>query len=121
MSCRRVLVCAGLAASMAWAAPAAATLPDDGKLWRPPKDTLGVSPSSVAAGSARDGETRCSGIAGGRDLTGWIWATREQVITLMGSYAPELLTADPPSVSGPEYLVQALSFVEDVKPTFFFS
>ena len=50
----------------------------------------------------RDGVSRCSGSIGGRNLTGWVWATDAQVVELMGHYVPAILTADPPSVSGPE-------------------
>ena len=50
-----------------------------------------------------------------------MWATQAQVITLMGAYDPAILTADPPSISGPEHLMQAIGFVDDVKPTFFFA
>jgi hemolysin type calcium-binding protein len=103
------------------AAPAAAAFPDDGKRWRQVRDTSGVTWNQVAAVCPTDGVTRCSGVAGGRDLTGWIWATDAQVVALMGHYEPSILTADPPSVSGPELLIQAISFLEDMKPTFFFS
>ena len=54
-------------------------------------------------------------------MTGWIWATDAQVLALMGHYEPRLLDADPPQVGGPEYLVSALTFVDEIRPTFFFS
>jgi hemolysin type calcium-binding protein len=109
-------------AVLGWsAAPAAAAFPQDGKRWRQLTDTVGVTWSQVAAVCPTDGASRCSGVAGGRDLTGWIWATDDQVVDLMGAYAPQLLTADPPSVSGPEYLFSAMTFLDDMKPTFFFS
>jgi Ca2+-binding RTX toxin-like protein len=75
----------------------------------------------VAAVCPRDGASRCTGTAGARDLSGWIWATEAQVLQLMGHYEPSMLTADPPSVSGPEYVLPAIVFVEDIRPTFFFS
>jgi Ca2+-binding RTX toxin-like protein len=103
------------------AAPAAAAFPQDGKRWRQVTETVGVTWNQVAAVCPADGVSRCSGVAGGRDLTGWIWATDAQVVELMAAYAPDLLGADPPSVSGPQYLFQAMTFLDDMRPTFFFS
>jgi hypothetical protein len=40
-------------------------------------------------------------------LTGWVWATAAQVVALMGEYEPAVLTANPPSVSGPQYFLSA--------------
>jgi hypothetical protein len=67
-----------------------------------------MTPDSVAAMCPRDGETRCTGA-----LSGWIWATADQVEDLMGLYAPAILAADPPSVGGPEYLLPASEFIAD--------
>ena len=53
-----------------------------------------------------------------RDLTGWIWATADQVKAVMGLYEPAILTADPPSVGGPEYLMSAMEFITDMRTTF---
>jgi hypothetical protein len=118
----RTALCATLAvSSLAWAAPALGAFPDDGKRWRQLTDTTGVTWNQVAAVCPRDGLGRCSGTAAGRDLTGWIWATDAQVVALMGHYQPAILSADPPSVSGPEYLFTAMGFLEDMRPTFFFS
>jgi hypothetical protein len=103
------------------AAPAAAAFPDDGKRWRQVTQTTGLTWSQVAAVCPRDGASRCTGVAGGRDLEGWIWATDRQVVELMGHYEPAILTADPPSISGAEYLLRAMGFLEDMRPTFFFS
>ena len=108
-------------AALVLAAPAAAAFPDDGKLWRQVTDTTGLTWNQVAGVCRRDGVSRCSGQAGGRDLTGWIWASEAQVIALMGHYEPAILTADPPSVSGPDRLFQAIGFLDDMRPTFFFS
>jgi RTX calcium-binding nonapeptide repeat (4 copies) len=110
-----------VAGLLVFAAPASAAFPDDGKLWRPVPQTTGLTWSQVASVCPADGANRCAGAVGGRDLTGWIWATDAQVIALMGAYDPAILTADPPQIGGPEHLLQAITFVEDVKPTFFFS
>jgi Ca2+-binding RTX toxin-like protein len=108
-------------ALLAWAAPAGAALPDDGKRWREVTETTGLTWAQLASVCPRDGETRCSGSIGSRNLDGWIWATDAQVIELMAHYEPAILSAEPPSLSGPEYVLQAMSFVEDIRPTFFFS
>jgi Ca2+-binding RTX toxin-like protein len=121
MMFRRWAVPAALCATLVCAPPASAAFPQDGKRWRQVTDTVGVTWNQVAAVCPTDGVSRCSGVAGGRDLTGWIWATDAQVVALMGAYAPELLSADPPSVSGPQYLIQAITFLGDMRPTFFFS
>jgi hypothetical protein len=36
----------------------------------------------------------------------------------MGLYEPAILTADPPVVSGPEYLFSASEFIADMRTTF---
>jgi hypothetical protein len=110
-----------VAGLLVFAAPARAAFPDDGQLWRAVPQTTGLTWSQVASVCPADGASRCAGAVAGRDLSGWIWATDAQVIALMGAYDPAILTADPPQIGGPEHLLQAISFVEDVKPTFFFS
>jgi Ca2+-binding RTX toxin-like protein len=118
----RAVLCATLvlasAASPAGAAPPA-DLSDDGagKRWRQLTQTTGLTPDQVAQVCPRDGETRCSGSIGARDLSGWVWATGAQVHALMGLYEPAILTADPPVVDGPEYLLSAMDFLDDMAPT----
>ena len=67
----------------------------------------------------RDGATPCNGAADGRDLTGWIWATAEQVRGLFAIYEPGILTSS--SVSGPETFFTANAFFGSFVPTFSFS
>jgi hypothetical protein len=110
-----------LVAVLVCAAPARAAFPDDGRLWRALPDTTGLTWSEVATVCPTDGASRCDGVAGGRDLTGWIWATQAQVIARMGAYDPAILSADPPSIGGPEHLLAAIAFVDDAGPTFFFA
>src|SRR4051812_27062858 len=97
-------------------ASASASFPADGKLWRQVAEAVGVTPADVAAMCPSDGASRCGGA-----YSGWIWATDAQVIALMGAYSPDLLTADPPSVGGADHLFQGISFLDDMRPTFFFS
>jgi hypothetical protein len=114
----RTALCAGLVAALAWAGTAVAAPPDDGKLWRKPVETANVSLAQTVAVCPRDGSSRCSGSASGKDLSGWIWATEDQVKALLGHYAPALLTAEPASVGGVTYLVPAISFVGEWGATF---
>src|SRR4051812_39152978 len=97
-------------------ASASASFPADGKLWRQVAEAVGVTPADVATLCPRDGVSRCAGA-----YSGWIWATDAQVIALMGAYSPDLLSADPPAVGGADHLFAAISFLGDVRPTFFFS
>jgi hypothetical protein len=120
MDLRRTIAVAVVAAALAWPSAAAAQWPD-GRHWKQVTETAGLTASQLAAACPRDGETRCSGPAGGRDVDNWIWATDSQVIELMGRYEPAILTAEPPSVSGAQYLFSAMSFLEAMRPTFFFS
>jgi hypothetical protein len=87
-------------AALAGGAPAGAAPPDDGKEWRSLDETTGLTWSQVAQICPRDGATPCSGGIGLRNLDRWVWATADQVVALMGHYAPDILTANPPSVSG---------------------
>ena len=114
-------VVAALCAFLLFPAVAGAAFPQDGKRWRQVQDTTGVTAAQVAAVCPADGASRCSGVAGGRDLTGWIWATDAQVIALMGHYEPSILTADPPSVSGVPVMFSAMNFITDMRATFSFS
>ena len=104
------------------ATPAAAAPPDPvddgaGKQWRQLYETVGLSWSQVAALCPRDGVTPCAGSIGPRSLTGWVWGTDAQVVELMGGYAPAILTASPPSVSGGDYFGMAMGFLADMRWT----
>jgi hypothetical protein len=103
--------------ALATGTPAGAALPDDGKRWRSPADTTGLTAAQVAQVCPRDAVTRCSGSIGPRDFTGWIWASKAQVLELMGHYEPAILTADPPAVGGEAYFGSAMTFVDDLGET----
>jgi Ca2+-binding RTX toxin-like protein len=104
------------------AAPAGAVPPDpaepgDGRQWRQLYETAGLSWSSVAGVCPQDGVTPCSGSIGGKVVSGWVWATADQVRDFLGLYEPALLTAEPPSVSGESFLGSAIAFLEDMRET----
>jgi hypothetical protein len=65
---------------LAGGSPAWALDDGNGKLWRQVADTTGVTAAEVAQVCPQDGATRCSGSAGGRVFTDWIWATADQVV-----------------------------------------
>ncbi len=83
----------------------------DGREWRELNQTTGLSWSQVASVCPTDGVTPCSGTVGGRNLTGWTWATAGQVRDLLDDYAPGLATADPPVVTGIEGFWGGISFL----------
>ena len=114
---RRWSVCLALVSVLvgvlvpAGASPSAAAPTVDGREWRELFETTGLSWSEVASVCPTDGQTPCSGSVGGRDLSGWTWATAGQVRDLMDDHAPGLATADPPEVSGIDGFWGAMSFL----------
>src|SRR4051812_40656540 len=99
--------------ALAVVAPAGAEVTDPaGNEWRQLYETTGLTWDQVASICPQDGVTPCSGSIGpSRDLTGWTWATSDQVVAFMGAYEPAILTASPPSVAGPEYFFSASGFL----------
>ena len=89
---------------------------NNGKEWRQLTETVGLSWNQVAqACPQRDGISPCTGIAGGVDLTGWVWATDAQVTTLFSYFEPAILTS--PTVSGMAQFFTASSFFSSFRPT----
>lgn len=78
--------------------------------------TTGLNWNQVAAVCPNDGVTPCSGMLGGVNSDGWVWATQNQVMELFGETVPEI--ANTPSVGGSAYVRQGLSFFGGFKPTF---
>jgi len=101
--------------------PALAVDDGHGREWRQLYETTGLSWNDVAAACPRDGVTPCSGVVGGRDLNTWVWATDEQVITFMGYTEAGILTADPPSLFGPDYFFSGIAFLGVMRYTFYFA
>jgi len=104
--------------AVAGGSPAWALDDGNGKVWRQVGETTGVTAAQVAQVCPRDGATPCSGSIGGRAFTDWIWATADQVVGLMGKYEPAILTANPPSIAGPDFFLSAMGFHADMRPTF---
>lgn len=96
--------------------PTAGAAPvENGREWRELYTTTGLSWSQVASVCPTDGVTACSGSVGGRNLTGWTWATAPQVRDLLDDYAPGLATAD--AVSGIEGFWGAVGFLNVMRWT----
>ena len=111
-SVRLALVAAFTGCLVAIGAPPSTAAPTvDGREWRELFETTGLSWSQVASVCPTDGATACSGTVGGRNLTGWTWATSGQVRDLLDDYAPGLATADPPLVTGIDGFWAAISFL----------
>jgi hypothetical protein len=118
LSCAAVFVCALFAGAPAGAVPPHPTEDGYGRQWRQLYETTGLTWAQVAEICPRDGETPCEGSIGARVLTGWVWATADQVVEFMGNYATDLLVSDPPYVSGSAYFLQAAEFLADTRWTF---
>src|SRR5262245_52981747 len=119
MTTRRISIIAMfVTALVSTASVAQATGVDDahGKEWRQLVDTTGVSWEQAAQVCPRDGVSACVGVAGGRDLTGWIWATESEVTYMFSFYHQCILTC--PSVEGQHYFFPASSFLSAFHPTF---
>lgn len=86
-----------------------------GRLWRGPAATTGLSWDQVATICPTDGQTPGDGTVAGRNLTGWVWATREQVTEMMSYWVPEILTT--PSIDGPAYVLVGIGFTDTLGPT----
>ncbi|MFN0147135.1 MAG: calcium-binding protein [Dehalococcoidia bacterium] len=64
----------------------------------------------------QDGLTQCSGSVGGRDLTGWTWATGDQLLALLQQFDPTISWANP--VVG---LGGGIGFLNVFRPTAWFA
>lgn len=124
MNNRNPLACTARACALLCAVSIASTTLaadfDDGnnRLWRQVKDTTGLTWDQVASVCSIDGETPCSGAVGGKDLTGWVWATQDQVRDLMAIFAPDI--AELNQVSGPAYTLPGFGFLSTFLPTYAF-
>jgi hypothetical protein len=81
-----------------------------GREWRQLTETTGLSWEQVVQVSPQDGESPITGSVGGRNLTGWVWATDAQVAELFSLWAPTILDSPTWSVGGWEYLGFATQF-----------
>ena len=101
----------------AGAVPPAPVHDGNGKQFRQLYETTGVSWNQVAEICPRDGETPCSGAIGAKGSRVGSGERMPQVVDLLGSYEPAILTADPPAVSGPEQFLLAAGFLGEMRWT----
>jgi hypothetical protein len=119
MTIRRIAIFAMFATTLFSTVSGAQVAPvndNHGKAWRQLTDTVALSWNQVAQVCPRDGISPCSGVAGGRDLTGWVWATDSEVIELFSYYTPDILTST--TVEGFQYFFPGTAFLSAFRPTF---
>lgn len=89
-----------------------------GREWRQMPGTTNSTWDQIDAVCPNDGFTPCAGSVGGVDLTGYVWATRTQVLELLSEFLPDI--ADELTLGGPAYTLPGLGFFGSFKPTFEF-
>lgn len=82
------------------------------RLYKPLKDTAGISYNQIASLCPKDGITPCSG-----GLAGWTWATKQQVIELFQKYQPDF-SPDIPNPYPMAGYFYAQGVMSEVKTTF---
>lgn len=106
--------------SLACAAGASAQVAftdSQGRQWREVTPTVARSWNQVAAVCPTDGATPCNGALGSVSVTGWVWATREDVIELLSEWVPAIVKTG--EVGGAQYTLQGLGFFEVFNETSF--
>jgi hypothetical protein len=107
--------------AVAFCATAAAQAPyvdAQGREWRQMPGTTSVTWNQLDAIFPNDGVTPAAGSLNGIDVTGYVWATRTQVMELLSGFLPEI--ADTPTIGGAAYVLPGLGFFGSFKPTFEF-
>lgn len=110
MSGSTVVLAAATAPSMAVSIAMAQVAHTDsqGRQWREVTPTIARSWNQVAAVCPTDGATPCAGALGNQDVTGWVWATREDVVELLSEWVPAV--AKNGAAGGAEYTLEGLQF-----------
>jgi hypothetical protein len=108
VSARSVMIVFGLVSGTS----SLAIAHDDGhgKDWRPFTQTTGIGWELAATVCPQDGQTPCSGSIASRNLSEWVWGTRDQALALLGQYAPDILSSANASVFGSQYTLAAGNF-----------
>lgn len=86
-----------------------------GREWRQTAASINATWNQIAAIAPTDGVTPAQGFLNGQDLTGWVWATRQQVTELYSEFVPEI--AQSPSLGGSAYTLAGLYFLGVFQPT----
>ena len=93
-----LIVMIGAVAPPAGAQVSAAYTDAVGNRWASVYDIAGLNWNEIAAVCPRDGYTACTGVLDGSDVSGWIWATQEQVRALFKE-----VTGLGPELDQPQY------------------
>jgi hypothetical protein len=113
----RSLAAFGLTLCVACGASAGYT-DGQGREWLQVKSFTGKTWNQIDALCPNDGVTPCVGTLSGVDITGYVWATQDQVLSLFAESLPEI--AESGFVGGPEYVLAGLGFFGLFQPTFEF-
>lgn len=117
MSCVRRSLALGALVSLTSTA-SAGFIDSQGREWLQVSAFKGKTWASIDALCPVDGVTTCSGTLGGVDITGYVWATQEQVQGLFAEFLPEM--AESETLGAPGYVLPALGFFGSFQPTFEF-
>ncbi|MBL9147214.1 MAG: hypothetical protein JNM94_00830 [Phycisphaerae bacterium] len=114
----RITLIASIGLSLAVAASAhAQTFVDtQGREWYQPASFKGLTWESIHTICPDDGLTPCRGFLAGKDVTGLVWASKEDVQELFAEFAPEMAATE--TVGGPAYVLPALFYLGIFLPTF---
>lgn len=88
-----------------------------GRQWRQVNLTLARTWFQVAAVCPTDGVTPCTGSLGSVNVTGWVWATRQDVIELLAEWVPAIQPSG--EAGGAQYTLQGLSFFDTFQESAF--
>lgn len=88
-----------------------------GRQWRQANTPVARTWTQVAAVCPQDGVTPCDGSLGGQNLTGFVWASREDVIELFSEWVPAI--AKTGHAGGAQYTLEGLQFFEVFSHTSF--
>jgi hypothetical protein len=118
-SFRPLALAAAVALTLAVGGGASAGYIDgQGREWLQVKSFTGKTWQQIDAICPNDGFTPCVGTLSGVNITGFVWATQEQVLSLFAESVPNIVEAG--FVGGPGYVVAGLEFFGPFQPTFEF-
>ena len=86
-----------------------------GTAWRQVTETVGLTWNQLAQICPQDGIRPCAGSAAGKDLTGWVWATDSQAVSLIATYEPAIRGSR--LLQGPAYDAGVTAFFRAFLPT----
>lgn len=88
-----------------------------GRKWRQANTPVARTWTQVAAVCPTDGVTPCDGSLGGQNLSGFVWASREDVIELFSEWVPVI--AKTGNAGGEQFTLQGLQFFQVFQQTSF--